>query len=112
MSKCDTRLMMIPFQRWTDRPTERPTERPTVDRQNDLQNDRQNERHNDRMIKRTTDRQTDRQTHEPTLHIVSYFGVTDAFMSLHKSVITFFLAPKKPCTVYMQNTVFMQNINP
>jgi len=30
----------------------------------------------------------------PTLHIVSYFAGTDAFMSLHKPIITLYLTPK------------------
>ena len=38
---------------------------------------------------------TDEWTDMPTLHIVSYFAGTDAFMSLHKSIITLFLTPKK-----------------
>ena len=38
---------------------------------------------------------TDERTDVPTLHIVSYFAGTDAFMSLHKPIITLFLTPKK-----------------
>ena len=40
----------------------------------------------------------------PTLHIVSYFAGTDAFMSLHKPIITLNLMSLP--------TVFMQNISP
>ena len=38
---------------------------------------------------------TDERTDVPTLHIVSYFAGTDAFMSLHKPIITLFLTPYK-----------------
>ena len=37
-----------------------------------------------------------RRTDVPTLHIVSYFAGTDAFMSLHKPIITLFLTLKYP----------------
>ena len=46
-------------------------------------------------LTRHLDRQMDRRMNVPTLHIVSYFAGTDAFMSLHKSIITLFLTPKK-----------------
>ena len=39
----------------------------------------------------------------PTLHIVSYFAGTDAFMSLHKSIITLFLTPKKTFYEFTNN---------
>ena len=51
-----------------------------------------------------------RRTDVPTLHIVSYFAGTDAFMSLHKLIITLFITPKNP--VMTLPTVFMQQINP
>jgi len=48
-------------------------------------------------------RRTDGRTDVPTLHIVSYFAGTDAFMSLHKT-------PKKHFKSLP--TVFIQNISP
>ena len=36
------------------------------------------------------------ETDVPTLHSTSYFADTDAFMSLHKPIITLFLTPKIP----------------
>jgi len=36
------------------------------------------------------------ETDVPTLHSMSYFADTDAFMSLHKPIITLFLTPKIP----------------
>jgi len=45
----------------------------------------------------------------PTLHIVSYFAGTDAFMSLHKPIITLTL---QLTPLMSLPTVFMQNISP
>ena len=45
----------------------------------------------------------------PTLHIVSYFAGTDAFMSLHKHLITLFQTPKSP--FYELTNSFHANIN-
>ena len=45
----------------------------------------------------------------PTLHIVSYFAGTDAFMSLHKPLITLFQTPKSP--FYEFTNSFHANLN-
>ena len=44
---------------------------------------------------RFQDVRTDEWTDVPTMHSVSYFAGTDAFMSLHKPIITLFLPTQK-----------------